>query len=57
MTQSIQKSDTRNEYKATILTTPQNAAFDRCIDFLARMIEKYGYSLQLEDVTMTYPHP
>ena len=27
----------------------QNAAFDRCVDFLARMIEKYGCDISLQD--------
>ena len=27
----------------------QNAAFDRCVDFLARMIEKYGCDILSED--------
>lgn len=57
MTQTTHNPTTSNEYSTTMPANPQNAAFDRCIDFLVRMIEKYGYSLQLEDVTMTYPHP
>lgn len=27
----------------------QNAAFDRCVDFLARMIEKYGCDIPLQE--------
>ena len=27
----------------------QNAAFNRCVDFLARMIEKYGCDISLQD--------
>lgn len=27
----------------------QNAAFDRCVDFLAKMIEKYGNDISIQD--------
>lgn len=57
MTQTTHNPTTLKEYPITMPANPQNAAFDRCIDFLVRMIEKYGYSLLLEDVTMTYPLP
>ena len=57
MTQTIHTPTTRNGYQKAAPVNPQDAAFDRCINFLVRMIEKYGYSLQLENLTTPFFHP
>ena len=40
------------ERKVTVMTREQQMYFDQCMDFLARMIEKYGDQIKFPD---TFP--